>query len=136
MANEKRTLSDANLFDILGPMQINFASSSIKGVPLLSYRDATLNLNFEDEDITRLPTPAGGQLVTVTLETVPDAFDRTLTLVLPAVRLTMGDTVEFETFVVETFDRSQAHVVTPGPRGALQSYLFHQVKATAQAVNF
>ncbi|BBH70351.1 hypothetical protein ACTI_70360 [Actinoplanes sp. OR16] len=136
MPTEKRTLSDANLFDILGPMQINFASSSIKGVPLLSYRDATLNLNFEDDDITRVPTPGGGSLVTVTLERAEDAFVRTLTVVLPLVRLPMGETAEFSTFVVETFDRSQAFVGTPGPAGALQSYLVHQVRATAQVVNF
>ena len=136
MATEKLTLGDANLFDILGPMQINFASSSIKGVPLLSYRDATLNLNFEDEDITRVPTPGGGELVTVTLERAEDAFIRTLTLVLPLVRLPRGESAEFETFVVETVDRSQAFVVTPGPVGALQSYLVHQVRATAQVVDF
>lgn len=136
MTAQKKVLSDANLFDVLGPIQINYSSSSIKGVPLLSYKDAELTLNFENEDITRQRTPGGGELVTVTLQEAVDAFVRRLTLVLPSVRVQMGDTVEFDTLLVETVDRSQAHVVPPGPAGALQSYRIHQVRASAQAVNF
>ncbi|MFC7527608.1 hypothetical protein [Actinoplanes sp. GCM10030250] len=136
MTSQARGLSDANLFDIRGPMQINYSASSIKGVPLLTYKDAVLNVNFENEDITRLATPGGGELVTVTLQRVEDAFVRNLTLVVPLVRLGRGDTVEFETLVVETLDRSQAFVGTPGPAGALQSYLVHQVRGSAQAVDF
>ncbi|WP_305785452.1 hypothetical protein [Symbioplanes lichenis] len=136
MTSQPRTLSDANLFDFAGPMQINYSSSSIKGVPLLSYQDAQLNLNFENEDITRVALAGGEELVTVTLEQAVDAFVRTLTLVIPGVRVAMGDVVEFETIAVETVDRSQAFVAPPGPAGALQTYLVHQIRGSAQAVNF
>jgi hypothetical protein len=49
-------LVDANLFDITGPIRINYSSSSIRGVPLVSYKDADLDLNFQDDEITRIQT--------------------------------------------------------------------------------
>ena len=33
-------LTDANLVDITGPIRINYSSSRIRGVPLVSYKDA------------------------------------------------------------------------------------------------
>jgi hypothetical protein len=39
-------LVDANLFDITGPIRINYSSSSIRAVPLVSYNDADLDFNF------------------------------------------------------------------------------------------
>lgn len=52
-------LVDANLFDITGPIRINYSSSSIRGVPLVSYKDADLDLNFQDDEITRIPDRSG-----------------------------------------------------------------------------
>src|SRR5205085_641244 len=40
-------LFDANLFDLTAPIRINYSSSSIRGVPLVSYKDADLDLNFQ-----------------------------------------------------------------------------------------
>ncbi|HEY6664269.1 MAG TPA: hypothetical protein VI036_03990, partial [Propionibacteriaceae bacterium] len=76
-------LVDANLFDITGPIRINYSSSSIRGVPLVSSNDADLDRNFQDDESTRIPT-ALGELVTVTLDNVVDAFTRTFTLVVPS----------------------------------------------------
>src|SRR4051794_22469114 len=44
-------LVDANLFDVAGPIRINFSRSSITGRPLFSYQDAELNLNFQGDEI-------------------------------------------------------------------------------------
>jgi hypothetical protein len=128
-------LFDANLFDIVGPIRINYSSSSITGVPLLSYKDADLDLNFQDDEITRVDTSLG-ELVTVTLENVVDAFIRTVTLVVPRIRLAQGEEEEFDTLAIETTDRSGAFVPPPGPAGVLQTYRVHQVHGTAQRVEF
>ena len=129
-------LVDANLFDITGPIRINYSSSSIKaGVPLVSYNDADLDRNFQDDEITRIQT-ALGELVTVTLDNVVDAFTRTFTLVVPSIRLPRGQEVEFTTLGVETSDRSGAFVPPPGPSGVLQTYQVYQLRGTAQQVEF
>jgi hypothetical protein len=128
-------LVDANLFDITGPIRINYSSTSISGVPLVSYKDADLDLNFQNDEITRIQTPLG-ELVTVTLQNVVDAFTRTFTLVVPSIRLPRGQQVEFTTLGVETTDRSGAFVGAPGPSGVLQTYEVYQLRGTAQHVEF
>ncbi|MEU4419641.1 hypothetical protein AB0F81_03385 [Actinoplanes sp. NPDC024001] len=128
-----KPLADANQFDITGPIRINYSSTSITGAPLLSYRDAEVELNFRGDEITRLGT-AVGELVTVTVQDVVDAFRRTMTLLVPVVRLSMGEEVEFSTVLVETVDRSGAFTVPPGPAGALQTYQIHQVRGNASHV--
>ena len=129
-------LVDANLFDITGPIRINYSSSSIKaGVPLVSYKDADLDLNFQDDEITRIQTPQG-ELVTVTLDNQVDAFTRTFTLVVPSIRLPRSQEVEFTTLGFETTDRSGAFLPTPGPSGVLQTYQVYQLRGTAQHVEF
>jgi hypothetical protein len=128
-------LADANLFDIETPIAVHYSRSSITGAPLLSYRDATHDLNFSGADITRTDTPVG-ELVTVTLDDLPDAFIRRFTLLVPVVRLRMGDEVEFSAVGIETTDRSGAFVPPPGPAGVLQSHTIHQLSGVAQLVNF
>jgi hypothetical protein len=128
-------LVDANLFNITGPIRINYSSTSITGVPLVSYKDADLDLNFQDDEITRIQT-AQGELVTVTLDNVVDAFTRTFTLVVPSIRLPRGQEVEFTTLGFETTDRSGAFVPAPGPSGVLQTYQVYQLRGTAQHVEF
>ena len=128
-------LFDANLFDVTGPIRINFSRSSIIGRPQLSYQDAEFDLNFQGEDLDILTTPNGDQ-VTVTVQTVPDDVTRRITLLVPVVRLVAGEQAQFETVLIETIDHSFAFVPTPGPGGVLQSYRVHQVLATAQHVDF
>jgi len=57
-------LFDANLFDIVGPIHVNYTSSSITGTPRLSYQDADLDLSFDGDEITRIQSQLG-ELVTV-----------------------------------------------------------------------
>lgn len=125
-------LVDANLFGI--PIRVNYAASSFQGGPQVSYKDADLDLNFQD-DITRIQTPQG-ELVTVTLDNQVDAFTRTFTLIVPSIRLPRGQEVEFTTLGFETTDRSGAFLPTPGPSGVLQTYQVYQLRGTAQHVDF
>ena len=128
-------LSEANLFDVSGPIRINYSRSSFAGRPQLSYQDAELNLNFQGEELEQVRTPIG-ELVTVTVESVVDAFDRRISLLVPVVRLAAGEEARFDTVVVETVDHTLAFVPAPGPIGALQSYRVHQVQGTGQVVSF
>jgi hypothetical protein len=128
-------LLDANLFDIAGPIRVNFSRSSIAGRPQLSYQDTELNVSFQGEELDIQSTPIG-DLVTVTVESIPDATDQRITLLVPTIRLTAGEEVVFETILIETIDRSAAFVLPPGPAGALQSYRVHQLQGTAQHVAF
>jgi hypothetical protein len=126
-------LFEANLFDFSGPIHINYSRTSFTGQPLLSYQDAALDLQFQGDEITRTDTPAG-ELVTVTVQIVPDAFVRTMTLVVPTVRLGAGEQLDLETILIETTDRSGAFVPPPGPAGVLQTYRIHQLSGNAQFV--
>jgi hypothetical protein len=128
-------LAEANLFEISGPIRVTYARSSLTGAPQLSYHDAELDLAFQGEELVRTPTPVG-ELVTVTVQSVPDAFTRLVTLLVPTVRLAMGDEAEFATLLWETVDRSGAFVPPPGPAGVLQTYQVHQVSGTARVVAF
>jgi hypothetical protein len=128
-------LFDATLFAIVGPIHVNYSSSSITGVPLVSYKDSELDLNFQGDDITRVQTSLG-ELVTVTLQTVPDAFTRTFTLIVPPIRVPPGGQAEFDTLGIETTDRSGAFVPPPGPAGVLQTYQVHQLHGNAQHATF
>jgi hypothetical protein len=126
-------LEDANQFDITGPIVIHYDRITFPGPPALSYKDAQLDLNFTGADITQADGPMG-ELVTVTVEDVPDAFSRTFTLIVPKIRLAMGDEVAFDAVGIETIDRSGAHTLPPGPTGVLQTYRSHQLQGTARFV--
>lgn len=128
-------LQDANMFTITGPIVISYATSSFAGPPTFSYQDAELEISVNGDDITRADSPLG-ELVTVTLQDVPDAFIRTFTLLVPKIRLGFGDQVAFDTLGVETIDRSGAFTLPPGPAGVLQTYRSHQLHGDAQVVNF
>ena len=128
-------LVDANLYDITGPIVVNYSRNSIAGVPLLSYSDAELSLNFSGTEITQVDTTVG-EVVTVTLQELVDAFVRTFTLVIPKIRLRMGEEVEFDAIGIETVDRSLAFVPAPGPSGVLQTYRVHDLHGVAQRVAF
>ena len=128
-------LGEANLFDITGPIVINYSRTSIAGVPLLSYKDGEQTLNFSDTEITRADV-AIGDLVTVTLDNVVDAFVRTFTVLVPRVKLGRGEEVEFDAVGIETVDRSLAFVPSPGPEGVLQTYRVHDLHGVAQLVAF
>ena len=128
-------LAQANLFDVTGPITVSYSRSSIAGVPLFSYRDSQLDLQFSGPEIHRTDTPIG-ELVTVTLENVVDAFVRAFTMLVPEIRLCRGEEVEFDTLGIETTDRSGAFVPAPGPSGVRQTYRVHQVRGVAQLVDF
>jgi len=128
-------LEEANHFEFTGPIVLSYSRSSISGGPRLAYHDGEQELSFADEDITQAST-AMGELVTVTLQHVPDAFVRTFTLVVPTVKLRVTESVELDAIGVETVDRSGSLVPSAGPAGVLQTYRVHDLRGVAQHVRF
>ncbi|MGH8904218.1 MAG: hypothetical protein ACRDYA_21670 [Egibacteraceae bacterium] len=132
-ATASEQLEDANLFIITGPIMIHYSRTTLPGPPAFSYKDAELDLNFSGPAITQADSPMG-ELVTVILENVADGFIRTFTLIVPKIRLYIGDQVPFDTLGIETIDRSGAFTLPPGPTGVLKIYRSHQLQGTAQFV--
>jgi hypothetical protein len=126
-------VEEANLFNITGPIVIRYSRTGITGEPQFSYKDAELDLNFSGDDIARENTRPG-EVVTVTLQIVADVSIRTFTLLVPKIRLFVGDQTPFDTLGIETIDRSSAFVAPPGPTGALQTYRSHQLQGVAEFV--
>ena len=57
-------------------------------------------------------------------------------MLVPKVRLGLGQEVEFDAIGVETVDRSLAFVQAPGPEGVLQTHRVHDLHGVAQRVAF
>ena len=75
----------ANLFELSGDsIQVSYSSTTLFGGPILSYRDAQRSLAFRGAEIRALETELG-ELITVTLEAIPDLRTMTFTLILPIV---------------------------------------------------
>lgn len=75
----------ANLFELSSStIQVTYSTTNILGGPILSYRDNTRSLSFRGDDI-RIEGTALGDVVTVTLETIPDLRTVTFSLIVPIV---------------------------------------------------
>jgi hypothetical protein len=127
-------LGEANEFNVTGPIVIGYSRTTFIGVPQLSYKDAELDLNFSGDDITGQDTFLG-EIITVTLENlVPgDGPLRTFTLLVPKIRLRMGDQVLFDTLGIETIDSSAGF--SPQSSRALQTYRSHRLQGVATLIN-
>lgn len=128
-------VTEANLFDIAGPIHINYTSTSITGTPRLAYKDAELDLNFEDEQITRIQTSLG-ELITVILDQEVDAFVRTFTIILPTILVPPGGEIEFDALGIDTIDRTSAFVVASTANAVKHIHRVHQLRGIAQNVAF
>jgi hypothetical protein len=124
-------LEQANLFELASrSIQVTFSSTSITGRPLLSYRDHYLQLNFEGEEIDIRDTQIG-QLITVTLETIPDLRTVTFTLILPLVNvMRQSGGIRVSVPGIRTITHTP---LVPGP-GAEKNYAIENLEGTAQFV--
>jgi hypothetical protein len=124
-------LEQANLFELASrSIQVTFSSTSITGRPLLSYRDHNLQLNFEGEEIDIRDTQIG-QLITVTLETIPDLRTVTFTLISPLVNvMRQSGGIRVSVPGIRTITHTP---LVPGP-GAEKNYVIVKLEGTAQFV--
>jgi hypothetical protein len=119
-----------NHFELTGAgVRIVYDTNSLAGRPQLTYQDQ----QFTGSAIRVLASEIG-QLVTVTVETVPDVRTVTLTLLVPTINTT-GAATFFRTRAILTTKRTSIG----GPqlvKGALQSYRVLALSGTAQVVAF
>jgi hypothetical protein len=124
----------ANLFELSGDdIQVTYSSSSFAGPPLFSYRDGSINRQFSGEDIRSVQSEIG-ELLTVTLEQIPDLRTVTFTLILPVVTVlpaSAGTHIQVPGITTTT----QTTIAGPllGPE---KTYSQVSLKGTAQVVVF
>jgi hypothetical protein len=119
---------EPNLFELRGRnVEITYGILRGRG-EFLDYHDRRRDVTFSGEEIDSLETRIG-KLITVTLETVPDSHELTLTLLLPRINLE-GQSDSFETPAIRT-----KHLTSIGGpdlvEGPLQTYDTVQLRGTA-----
>ena len=123
-------------------VEIGYATSSITGEPTLSftYEEEAIEVTATGDEITTMPVTPGagwplGTLVAVYVDAAPDAWARTLTLMLPDINLEDDRETPFTAFAMLT-----RHLTTIGGPGGidgqLQEYELIPLHGTAQIVMF
>lgn len=113
---------------------VTYSTTSIIGVPMLTYKDAKKRLTFSGNAIRISQTEIGDQ-VTVTINEVPDLLSVTLTLLIPVINLSDTRPVKFWTKAIFTTHKT----TIGGPnlvKGAVQSYRSEAVIGNASFVYF
>lgn len=125
-------LVQANLFQLHGNLiQVNYSDTSILGGSILTYCDTTFNLTFRGEEIEIQETSLG-QLITVTLENIPDLQTVTFTLILPSVNLN-SESPQVDLQVPGIITRSLTTIAGPG-LGAEKTYSLISLAGNAQFI--
>ncbi len=124
--------TQANLFELSrGAIHVTYSSTSILGGPIFSYRDNQLSRSFRGEEV-RLQDTEIGQLVTVTLEAIPDLRTITFSLILPIV------TVMFQSngirIKVPGITSTAPTTIAGPPPGPQQLYSIVNLRGSAQFI--
>jgi hypothetical protein len=124
--------TQANLFELSrGAIHVTYSTTNILGGPIFSYRDNRLSRSFRGEEI-RIQDTAIGQVITVTLETVPDLRTVTFSLILPIVTVMPQST---GARIKAPGITSSAHTTIVGaPPGPQLLYSIVNLRGTAQFI--
>ncbi len=122
----------ANLFELNGNLiHVTFSSTSILGGPILSYRDDQRSLSFKGDEI-RIQNTELGDLITVTLETIPDLKTVTFSILLPVVTvMPQSSGIRIKVPGVTTTNPTTIAGPPPGPQ---QLYSLVNLRGTAQFI--
>lgn len=124
----------ANLFELSGDdIRVTYSSSSFAGPPLFSYRDGNISRQFSGKEIRSVTTEIG-ELLTVTLEQIPDLRTVTFTLILPVVTVlsvSAGTHIQVPGITTTTHTTIAGQVLGPE-----KTYSQVKLKGTAQVVVF
>ncbi len=124
----------ANIFELFGcSIQVSYSSTSILGGPILSYRDPRRSLSFRGAEIRSQETELG-EVITVTLEAIPDLRTVTFTLILPIVTvMRQSSGTQIRVPGVTTTDLTTRTIT--GPRlGPQKLYSVVNLQGTAQFI--
>lgn len=124
--------TQANLFELSrGNIHVTYSTTSILGGPIFSYRDNQLSRSFRGEEICIQDTCLG-QLVTVTLETIPDLRTVSFTLIVPIVTVMSQSTgTRIKVPGITTTTPTTIAGPLPGPQ---QLYSTVNLRGTAQFI--
>ena len=115
---------------------ITYSTTSLAGVAQFNYQDKDHSVNRSGDDI-RIEETEIARLVTIDIERVPDAYDRSVTLLVPIINVQEpGGEVAVQTVAVVTTDRSSALTGPRGVVGQAQTYETLCLEGTAQRVAF
>jgi hypothetical protein len=124
--------TQANLFELSSSsIHVTYSSTSILGGPLLSYRDSQLSRSFRGQEI-RIQDTEVGQLISVTLESIPDLKTVTFSLILPVVTV-MQQSSGTRIRVVGLTTTEPTTIAGPPP-GPQQLYSAVTLRGTAQFI--
>src|SRR3954451_24014544 len=123
-----------NQYDLTGPgVRIGYSTSSIAGIPQLSFTKGRKALTFTGKEIGVVETSIGA-LVTVTIAMTADKSFTTFSVLLPAIQLAKETGKQaFGSLGIITIHKTSL----AGPvKGVQQTYKSNQLKGTAQRVAF
>jgi len=123
-----------NQFDLQGVgINIAYSTSSFGGKPLLSIKKGRQSHNFSGDQITKLNAGIG-DLITVTLASVPDQGSTLFSFLLPAIQLASASAKQaFRTFGITTTHKTSI----AGPvKGVQETYKTVDLRGTARQVEF
>lgn len=125
-----------NLYELRGTgIEVSYSASSLDGKPRMTIRRGRKTWNFAGNEIRQLKTEIG-ELLTVTLETVPDQQTKTFTLAIPVINIPDGKPRQaFSTFAVATTTKTS--IAGPkGVEGVVQTYQTIALRGNAKQVVF
>lgn len=124
--------TQANLFELSsGEIHVTYSTTNIAGGPVFNYRDNQISHSFRGKEIC-IEDTCLGQLVTVTLETVPDLRTVSFTLVLPIVMVMFQST---GTYIKVPGITATTPITISGPLpGPQQLYSTVKLRGTAQFI--
>jgi hypothetical protein len=124
--------TQANLFELSrGAIHVTYSTTSILGGPIFNYQDNQISRSFQGEEI-RIQETEVGQLITVTLETIPDLRTVTFSLILPIVTVIPQSTgTRIRAPGITTTAPTTIAGPPPGPQ---QLYSIVRLRGTAQFI--
>ena len=125
-------LTVPNMYHLHGHhLQITYSTTSLTGLPILTYQDAHQAKTFRGDEIRAVPCDLG-TLVSVTVRMTIDTGSTSVSIFIPRMQIDQGTTAAVHTFAVTTL-----HNLSIPPlrnRGQLDTYSITELHGTAQVV--
>lgn len=122
----------ANFFELSRrDIHVTYSTTNILGGPVFNYRDSQINRSFRGDEICIQDTCLG-ELVTVTIETIPDLRTVSFTLILPIVTVMFQSTGTF--IKVPGITATTPTTIAGPPPGPQQLYSTVKLRGTAQFI--
>ncbi|MEH2302654.1 MAG: hypothetical protein V7K88_27650 [Nostoc sp.] len=115
-------------------VSINYSTTSFIGKPSFQYKDQKQTLNFEGEKQIRTVETEIGTLVTVTIKQTVNGEYTTFSLLIPRVKIGLGEEVKIVTNGITTLNRFST--IPQSNQQQKQLYTVINLKGTARFVLF